>query len=413
MRFLYIYPDVHIWYDNHQLLFFDTRSQIQKVFAINRLNKKLAEQLSDVDNLYCVEISSDNNDSSLISIIIDNNFGRVFDCDWEDRLVAIPPYHILEQSYNRNGDFFYLQVLNLIKTVTLHVGGDCQTRCSSCSELFKQMTFCTKEGQIFSDSSLNNLRFKLNGLNKLERLNIILSSPDRQVIESAEQLMRDGVLNCFFISWKIVSEPIIKQITSSPFPLLVKILIDFTEITESQLSQFFRLQQTYKDSLVLVFCIKSESDLIRIKSKQRNEDLANCEIRCAYTGGSKEHLNQCYLLNDSDLLSLTANHNRIFQNRELNSDLFGQIVIHPDGSVRLNENTEIIGTVDDNWTEMLNKALNKPNPWLMTRKQTEPCSNCIYQDLCPPIRNLELYMGDKLACVDFYKSRLRPSDENN
>ena len=123
MRFLYLYPDVHIWYDNHQLLFFDTRSQIQKVFAINRLNKKLAEQLSDVDNLYCVEISSDNNDSSLISIIIDNNFGRVFDCDWEDRLVAIPPYHILEQSYNRNGDFFYLQVLNLIKTVTLHVGG--------------------------------------------------------------------------------------------------------------------------------------------------------------------------------------------------------------------------------------------------------------------------------------------------
>ena len=130
----------------------------------------------------------------------------------------------------------------------------------------------------------------------------------------------------------------------------------------------------------------------------------NIEIKCFYTGKNKELIREQYLLNNKELQELSADHNTIFGNRELDFALFGVFVIYPDGTIRLNENTEVIGSIEDDWTKILNDAINKPNPWLMIRGKTKPCSNCIYRDLCPPIRNLELYMGDKLACADYYKT---------
>lgn len=413
MKFLYLYPDVHLWFDSRHLLLFDTRSQIHIKVALNRLNKRIAEQLTDVRNLYCIEINSDNNDSELISEINNKNFGKVFYCGLEDRPIAIPPFHILKQSFGRTEDNYLIRVLDLIRTVTLHVGGECGAKCPFCSKIYKQMAFCTNEEHVFSNASLQILNNKINGLYNLTRLNIILSSPDINVIKCSMRLVRAGVLNCFIVSWKNVSELIVKQITSLEYPVLLKILIIVSEITDYQMEHITRIQRSYAEKIVLVYCVSSKSDFIQLRSKRPNLEQDNCEIRYIYTRGQKGHINQHYLLNASDLQSLTANHNCIFRNRELNSELFGEIVIHTDRTVRLNENTEIIGTVEDNWTDMLNRALNKPNPWLLTRNKIEPCSNCIYRDLCPPIRNLELYMGDKLACVDYYKSLVKPEKDNN
>jgi pseudo-rSAM protein len=150
--------------------------------------------------------------------------------------------------------------------------------------------------------------------------------------------------------------------------------------------------------------VTSIDDWVLLERHLENTVKDNIEIKTISVGDNKEHINQLYLLEESEILEQETDHNRIYGNRELNFALFGELVVHPDGTVRLNENTEVIGSVEDDWTDMLNKALNKPNPWLMTRGKTKPCSNCIYRDLCPPIRNLELYMGDKLACADYYKT---------
>lgn len=379
---------------------------------MNNQNRQMYRELSDVSNLYCIELRQDNRDEALLEEITHDNFGVILQTDLEHRPIAIPPFHFLKERFSVGGIRFFPRVLDFIKTITLHLGGNCEQDCLNCHCLYKQIISCSRKEGLLSTDSLQTLLYRINASNNLEKINIVISSPDVKLLQSSVLLNKEGVLTIYHLSWKNVTEELVKLIHSFGHSI-IKIIIDLSDISEYQLDAICHLQQTYQDLIIMVFCITCEEDesLLKHHIGQAIED--NIEIKHIYSGKSKEHIRQNYLLNDSDLLELSADHNRIFGNRELNFCLFGDIVIHADGTVRLSENTEVIGTIEDDWTDMLNKALNKPNPWLLTRNKIEPCSYCIYRDLCPPIRNLELYMGDKLACVDYYKSLVKPEKDNN
>lgn len=412
MDFLYLFPDVHIWADKSSLLFFDTRNQNRKRFELNYLNKQMYNELSDVRNLYCIELGQNNRDEALLAEITREGFGVILQTSYEQRPIAIPPFHILKERFYIGGNRFFPRVMDYIKTITVHLGGDCKHKCPGCQYLYRQIHNCFSEKVCLTSEFIQALQYRINASNNLETINIICSSTDIELLQSSKIMQKEGVLTVYHLSWKNLSEDIIQSINSSGYSL-VKIIIDLSCISDEQLDNICRLQKMYNDRIIIVFCVTGVKDEILLKQHINQTVKENIEIHYCYIGKDKEHIRQNYLLDYSDLQGLSADHNRIFGNRELNFTLFGRLVIHPDGTVRLNENTEVIGSVEDDWTDMLNKALNKPNPWLLTRNKTEPCSRCIFCDLCPPIRNLELYMGDKLACVDYYKSLAEPEKNNN
>lgn len=413
MKFLYVFPDVHLWSNKHDVCFFDTRSNRIVVTPINNQIKRIVDNLLDIRNLYCISLEEEDCNSSFLKRLVDEQIGVVVSCPSQDRPIAIPPYHILDNFFSVDSPRNHYRVIDLVRRVIIHIGGNCDYHCLNCEQVYLQTPFCTKSSNNFSQERLYILHQQINALMKLEIVDIILSSSKLEFLQASTILHREGVLVIYHLLWKNVTGEVLNVISAFSQRVLVKILIDLSDINEEQLISICELQKAYKDCVILVFCVTCEGDqrlLDRIIPLAINE---NIEIKYIYTGKGNEHICQNYLLNYSDLQELTADHNRIFGNRELNFSLFGNLVIHPDGTVRLNENTEVIGTIEDDWTDMLNKALNKPNPWLLTRNKIEPCSNCIFRDLCPPIRNLELYMGDKLACVDYYKSLVKPEKDNN
>lgn len=403
MEFLYIFPDVHIWADKTNLLFFDTRNQKNIKVALNGQNLQLYEDLTDVRNLYCVELRQDNRDEALLNELIREGFGKVLQTDCMHRPIAIPPYHILKERFSVGGKRYFPRVLDYTKTLTVHLGGCCKKSCSHCTSLYKQVHYCTQEATPLTANNMQTLQSRINALNNLERINILVSSEEMSLLSASALLHKEGVPAIYHVYWRNISKEMISFI-SSMSRSLIKVLVDLSEISDEQLNALCRLQQENENLIVLAFCVTSIDDWVLLERHLENTVKDNIEIKTISVGDNKEHINQLYLLVESEILEQETDHNRIYGNRELNFALFGELVVHPDGTVRLNENTEVIGSIEDDWTEMLNKALNKPNPWLMTRGKTKPCSNCIYRDLCPPIRNLELYMGDKLACVDYYKT---------
>lgn len=412
MDYLYIFPDIHIWADESNLLFFDTRNQNRKKHKINILNKQMYNELCDIRNLYCIELRQDNRDDALLAEITHEGFGVILQTSFEQRPIAIPPFHILKERFSVGGIRYFPQVMNYVKMITIHLGGDCKHHCPNCHSLYKQVNNCFHENAMLDSESIQALQYRINALNNLETINIICSSPDKDLIQSTKVMQKRGSLTVYHLSWKNLTEDIIQFIYSSEHTLL-KVTIDVSIISDEHLEALCLLQQKYKDRIILVFCITCEQDELFLKQHISQAIQENIEFHFCYIGNDKEHIRQNYLLNNSDLQGITADRNHIFGNRELNFSLFGKLVIHPDGTIRLNENTEVIGTIADDWVGILNKALNKPNPWLLTRNKIRPCSNCIYCDLCPPIRNLELYMGDKLACVDYYKTHAKLEKDNN
>lgn len=126
MEFLYIFPDVHIWADKTNLLFFDTRNQKNIKVALNGQNLQLYEDLTDVRNLYCVELRQDNRDEALLNELIHEGFGKVLQTDCMHRPIAIPPYHIMKERFSVGGKRFFPRVLDYTKTLTIHLGGCCK-----------------------------------------------------------------------------------------------------------------------------------------------------------------------------------------------------------------------------------------------------------------------------------------------
>jgi pseudo-rSAM protein len=87
-------------------------------------------------------------------------------------------------------------------------------------------------------------------------------------------------------------------------------------------------------------------------------------------------------------------------NKILNQNDFGKITILSNGNIHANLNNNSIGnimknTIEDTITiEMFSK-----NSWFKTREHLNPCKNCIYCLLCPPVSNYEYIFRKYNLCT--------------
>lgn len=83
--------------------------------------------------------------------------------------------------------------------------------------------------------------------------------------------------------------------------------------------------------------------------------------------------------------------NQVFSRKIMNDNDIGKINILPDGSVFANVNDPELGNVDnDSLAMIVEKEVTSGRSWFRNRTKVLPCSDCIYQFLCPPISNYEL-----------------------
>ena len=387
------------------MLFYDAANNKQLYFNLDNDSRPIIDAFLDIRNLYCVQLQERYCHLPFVERIVAEKMGAVVSCQETDRPTVIPPIYYLENRLNDGIEKNSGLILDLVREITIHLEKGCNCACAHCNSLFKQTNSCTWTNHSFSNVGIRQIASKASGLRNLKKLNLAITKVDTSVLDEIRILTLPGILSCYYIDWKNASREVVTSLLEVNNSALIKIIINISEVSSVQLDEILSLQSAFCESIILVIVITSESDLKRVEELMTMKPTPqNIEIKCFYTGKNKELIREQYLLNNKELQELSADHNTIFGNRELDFALFGVFVIYPDGTIRLNENTEVIGSIEDDWTKILNDAINKPNPWLMIRGKTKPCSNCIYRDLCPPIRNLELYMGDKLACADYYKT---------
>lgn len=88
----------------------------------------------------------------------------------------------------------------------------------------------------------------------------------------------------------------------------------------------------------------------------------------------------------------------IFRNQKLNSNFFGTLYILPDGSVKANINTSILGNIGtDKILDIIYQELTVNTAWRVVRN-SQPCSECIYQFFCPAPSDYERAIGQNNLC---------------
>lgn len=101
---------------------------------------------------------------------------------------------------------------------------------------------------------------------------------------------------------------------------------------------------------------------------------------------------------EKDILKYPIGKWDIFANSVLNKINFGQLFILPNNKVYSNINERSLGSLSQNSIqELIYKEMTQRNNWMKIRNK-KPCSNCIYQYLCPPPSKYESMIGKMNLC---------------
>ena len=80
---------------------------------------------------------------------------------------------------------------------------------------------------------------------------------------------------------------------------------------------------------------------------------------------------------------------------------FGALTFLPNGNCYTNINSKPIGNI---YKKSIYKLIHycliqRDKDWLLTRNKVEPCKNCLFNALCPPISNYERVIKQYNLCT--------------
>ena len=175
--------------------------------------------------------------------------------------------------------------------------------------------------------------------------------------------------------------------------ILMKLTSDYMYCWVTSLDEHVRNGKAAKNGYTMLGLICSEDDLSVLEGLCGENNIFACntlqnEDFCAEVSG--------YELNE--ITQEIISEAQIRTNTTLNFNLFGSLWIYPDYKVYSCPNDKALGTiVKDTVREILYKEFTVSKSWFKVRLEHESCRHCIYNTLCPPITNYELFLGKTLC----------------
>ena len=121
-------------------------------------------------------------------------------------------------------------------------------------------------------------------------------------------------------------------------------------------------------------------------------------IHPIYTGNNLSFFEEYIYTDREDILQSEISFNEIFAHQKMNTHFFGSLTILPDGSTYANVNAPVVGNImNDSLLDIINKEMLTNTAWRKTR-EAAPCSDCLYQLMCPSPSNYEMAIGKANLC---------------
>lgn len=138
---------------------------------------------------------------------------------------------------------------------------------------------------------------------------------------------------------------------------------------------------------------------IKIISEQYMNDYKHdVRIHPFYNGDNDQFFEKYIYLKKMDIFSSIISFREILRNKKMNANNFGELYIYPNGQVRANENSEVIGDINKNrLVDIIHSEMRLNTAWRKCRED-KPCADCVYQWFCPSPSNYELVMGKPNLC---------------
>lgn len=147
------------------------------------------------------------------------------------------------------------------------------------------------------------------------------------------------------------------------------------------------------------FIVQDTRDVENTFSFLGNRPIRNFQLKPYYNGKNLDFFYDQVFTDKEEIRLSRPGQNQVFSRKLMNDNDIGKLNILPDGSVFANVNDPEIGNIaTDSLKTLISKELTSGKSWFRSRTKVPPCSDCIYQFLCPPVSNYELTMNRFNLC---------------
>ena len=147
-----------------------------------------------------------------------------------------------------------------------------------------------------------------------------------------------------------------------------------------------------------VFDVSSEVDCQQVEQLVKQFRIEKYRINPIYTRDNIQFFEANIFLTKEDILSTSMTIKDFFSRQAMNIYDFGKINIMPNGDAYANLYHPILGNIyTDSIYEIVDKEVAEGQSWFRIRNQA-PCTDCVYQWLCPPPSNYEIAIGRPNLC---------------
>ena len=394
-----------IFKERQTLLFYNTISGQNFKICSTPFLLSVIEKLQDIKNGYCIELSE-----SELNILEMKEFIQLlrntFCGDWiAQELTTMRPFSLYPMpSVMKNRDVLksnpYLslgeKLLNFLHVLTIQITGICDLRCDNCLNTYRQTISCRYSGNELEFECIEKILDQISG-SDICSINII--GGDVFHYRNWNKLMlllhQYPFLYDLYTDYRHLScnEAKVEDIQSLNHSIIVIIPPEFDQDILIK-----ALQMISNMNFELIFHVSSEAQFIAADTFRENHKIDNYTFVPVYLKTNLDFFRDFIFLREESILASPVSRRTIFTNMKLNSLDFGKLTILSNGDIHANLNFPELGNVKtDSIREMIYRELEQGESWFRVRVQ-KPCSDCMYQWLCPPPSYYEIATGKPNLC---------------
>jgi len=147
------------------------------------------------------------------------------------------------------------------------------------------------------------------------------------------------------------------------------------------------------------FILEKNEDYFRASRLEERLGLENLSFRPLYNGRNRGYFAENVFVRAEEMLANKPALRAICANAVVNRLAFGRLFISSSGDFYASPSAKPLGNIAEcSLAEAASRELAGGHVWTRTRGQVEPCRDCVFQDLCPPLTGYEEVLGQNDLC---------------
>lgn len=241
----------------------------------------------------------------------------------------------------------------------------------------------------------NQLRENRNNTSISVLIKDLATYPD---FEKLTTLLNETPIRKKYITYYVnsLSDNHIKTILAENVTLTIN--VDFP-INESEFKSCLDKVNKHPLKLDVVCMVRSEVEVSLAEELMEKHKVSNYQINPLFDGDNFGFFKDNIFLTEEDIFATPISMREIFMHQSLNIECFGKLAIIPNGDVYSNIFASKIGSIKDlTLLQLITKDIDSNQAWFIVRN-SKPCSDCLFQWLCPPPSNYEYLLNKNNLCL--------------